>query len=212
MCGSHHEWFTCGNEGAGPRDRPAWKVIVRRKERERRLNRLSLARHTGCTSHTVILVLTVKSDRLYELSLVSCALSRWHVSNYMKLYVLFKKEKKPHVQILASGLTLRFALEASEKLMNFGLKANIWSITSFNELARGGIIADQENINKLHNKKSYVESCFSNGLPTVAVSEYQKLYSEMTQILIVIQMPRGGIITCFVEVRDSPNGIFGPCA
>ena len=62
--------------------------------------------------------------------------------------------------------------------MNFGLKANIWSITSFNELARGGIIADQENINKLHNKKSYVESCFSNGLPTVAVSEYQKLYSE----------------------------------
>ena len=99
-------------------------------------------------------------------------------SEIMEGAYLFKKEKKPHVQILASGLTLRFALEASEKLMNFGLKANIWSITSFNELARGGIIADQENINKLHNKKSYVESCFSNGLPTVAVSEYQKLYSE----------------------------------
>ncbi len=99
-------------------------------------------------------------------------------SEIMEGAYLFKKEKKPDVQILASGLTLRFALEASEKLMNFGLKANIWSITSFNELARGGIIADQENINKLHNKKSYVESCFSNGLPTVAVSEYQKLYSE----------------------------------
>ncbi len=99
-------------------------------------------------------------------------------SEIMEGAYLFKKEKKPHLQILASGLTLRFALEASEKLMNFGIKANIWSITSFNELARGGIIADQENINKLHNKKSYVESCFSNGLPTVAVSEYQKLYSE----------------------------------
>ena len=91
---------------------------------------------------------------------------------------LFKKEKKPDLQILASGLTLRFALEASEKLISFGIKANIWSITSFNELARGGIIADQENMNKTHHKKSYVESCFSNGLPTVAVSEYQKLYSE----------------------------------
>ena len=26
--------------------------------------------------------------------------------------------------------------------------------------------------------KSYVENCFANAMPTVAVSEYQKLYSE----------------------------------
>ena len=55
--------------------------------------------------------------------------------------------------------------------------ADIWSITSFNELARGGIISDQQNM--LGNEdKSYVESCFENAMPTVAVSEYQKLYSE----------------------------------
>ena len=90
---------------------------------------------------------------------------------------LFKMEKKADVRILASGLTLRFAVEASKKLLEFGVKANVWSVTSFNELARGGIIADQENMND-QNSKSYVENCFETEMPTVAVSEYQKLFAE----------------------------------
>ncbi len=90
---------------------------------------------------------------------------------------LFKQEKKADVRILASGLTLRFAIEASKKLLEFGVKANVWSVTSFNELARGGIIADQENMHD-QNSKSYVENCFETEMPTVAVSEYQKLYAE----------------------------------
>ena len=90
---------------------------------------------------------------------------------------LFKKEKKADVRLLASGLTLRFAIQASKKLMEFGVKANIWSITSFNELARGGIISDQEKMVDI-DSKSYVENCFEDEMPTVAVSEYQKLYAE----------------------------------
>ena len=89
----------------------------------------------------------------------------------------FKKENKPDVRLLASGLTLRFAIEAAEKLSNFGIKAEIWSITSFNELARGGMVSDQQNMSG-NESKSYVETCFANSMPTVAVSEYQKLYSE----------------------------------
>ena len=91
---------------------------------------------------------------------------------------LFKKAIEPNVRILASGLTLRFAIEASKNLEEFGLKSEIWSITSFNELARGGIDADQKNIDGESKKKSYVECCFEMDLPTVAVSDYQKLYSE----------------------------------
>ncbi len=98
-------------------------------------------------------------------------------SEIMQGAYLFKQESKAEVRILASGLTLRFAIEASDKLMEFGVKANVWSITSFNELARGGMIADQENMNE-QSSKSYVESCFENEMPTVAVSEYQKLYAE----------------------------------
>jgi pyruvate dehydrogenase E1 component len=98
-------------------------------------------------------------------------------SEIMQGAYLFKEQNKADVRLLASGLTLRFAVEASKKLMEFGVKANVWSITSFNELARGGIIADQENINN-QNLKSYVDSCFETEMPTVAVSEYQKLYAE----------------------------------
>ena len=90
---------------------------------------------------------------------------------------LFKGQKKSDVRLLASGLTLRFAIEAAEKLIDFGVKADIWSITSFNQLARGGIVSDQQNMIGNENK-SYVESCFGTAMPTVAVSEYQKLYSE----------------------------------
>ena len=98
-------------------------------------------------------------------------------SEIMQGAYLFQKVSKADVRLIASGLTLRFAIEASKKLLDFGIKANIWSITSFNELARGGIISDQEKMNE-KNSKSYVESCFETEIPTVAVSEYQKLYAE----------------------------------
>ncbi len=98
-------------------------------------------------------------------------------SEIMQGAYLFQKVNKADVRLIASGLTLRFAIEASEKLLDFGIKANIWSVTSFNELARGGIIADQDNMNE-QKSESYVESCFKNEMPTVAVSEYQKLYAE----------------------------------
>ena len=98
-------------------------------------------------------------------------------SEIMQGAYLFKKQNRADVRLLASGLTLRFAIEASKKLIDFGIKANIWSITSFNELARGGIIADQDNMNE-KKSESYVGSCFKNEMPTVAVSEYQKLYAE----------------------------------
>ncbi len=99
-------------------------------------------------------------------------------SEIMRGAYLLKKEENTNLRLLASGITLRFALEASEKLIDYGIKADVWSITSFNELARGGIEADQESIDGLSNKKSYVEKCFEDDMPTVAVSEYQKLYSE----------------------------------
>ena len=88
---------------------------------------------------------------------------------------IFLKEENPDVRLLASGITLRLAIEASKKLADFGVTSEIWSITSFNELARGGVDAEQDRNN---NEKSYVENCFNKELPTVAVSEYQKLYAE----------------------------------
>ena len=91
---------------------------------------------------------------------------------------LFNAAKKPGARILASGVTLRFAIEANKKLKKYGIEADIWSITSFNELAKDGIKKDREKINHTKDSISYVENCFKDEMPTVAVSEYQKLYAE----------------------------------
>ena len=103
-----------------------------------------------------------------------------HISDeeILKGAYIYAKAKNPTVRILASGLTLHFALEASKKLEELSVKSEIWSITSFNELARGGLDADRSKLFSEKDGKSYVQSCFEAEIPTVAVSEYQKLYAE----------------------------------
>ncbi len=91
---------------------------------------------------------------------------------------LFKKDSEPDIRILASGVTLRFAIEASSILEELGVKTEIWSITSFNELTRGGISVDRAKNHLASSEDSYVEKCFAQEMPTVAVSEYQRSYSE----------------------------------
>ena len=91
---------------------------------------------------------------------------------------LFKKTTKPNVRILASGVTLRFAEEASKILKNFDLNCELWSITSFNELAREGLGSERKELNGEKWEKPYVKKCFESEIPTLAVSEYQRLYAE----------------------------------
>ena len=91
---------------------------------------------------------------------------------------LLKKASKPKLRILASGVTLRFAIEASDKLQEMNINSEVWSITSFNELTRGGISADRAENHIEKGEASYVENCFSQPLPTIAVSEYQRSYPE----------------------------------
>ena len=87
-----------------------------------------------------------------------------------------KENKNMNLRILASGVTLNFALEAEKELKNYDINADIWSITSFNELYREGIEIERQNRLNSTSKKSYVENCFSDQMPTIAVSEYQKAF------------------------------------
>ena len=93
-------------------------------------------------------------------------------------YRFKKTSNKPNVRILASGVTLRFAINAASVLEKKGLNTEIWSVTSFNELARSGMSADRNNFIGKKSKKSFVEDCFKEEVPTVAVSEYMRSYSE----------------------------------
>ena len=96
----------------------------------------------------------------------------------MKGGYLFCSNKSADLRILASGITLNFAVKAKDILCEYGINVEIWSITSFNELYRGGIKADRERRLKQTNVRSYVENCFKDEMPTIAVSEYQRNYSN----------------------------------
>ena len=62
----------------------------------------------------------------------------------MKGGYLFSSHQNSKLRILASGLTLNFAIKAKAILAKYGVYIDIWSITSFNELYRGGIKAERE--------------------------------------------------------------------
>ena len=90
--------------------------------------------------------------------------------------------KKTRVQLLGAGTILREVIAAAELLENdFDIAADVWSVTSFNELRREGL--DVERWNMLHPTKkakiSYVEKTLSatNG-PVVAATDYMRSYAE----------------------------------
>ena len=69
-------------------------------------------------------------------------------------------------------------MKAQTILKNFGVKIDVWSITSFNELYRDGIKSDRALRLNQESNKSYVQECFEQSLPTIAVSEYQRSYAD----------------------------------
>ncbi|MCW8945114.1 MAG: pyruvate dehydrogenase (acetyl-transferring), homodimeric type, partial [Sedimenticola sp.] len=91
-------------------------------------------------------------------------------------------EKKTRVQLLGSGTILREVIEAAALLeADFGIVADIWSVTSFNELRREG--ADVQRWNMLHPEVSPKSSFVATQLqdregPTVAATDYIRSYAE----------------------------------
>ncbi|WP_425055779.1 pyruvate dehydrogenase (acetyl-transferring), homodimeric type [Pseudomonas abyssi] len=87
-----------------------------------------------------------------------------------------------HVQLMGSGTILREVREAAAILKeDFGVSADIWSVTSFNELRRDGLAVERDN--RLHPtrkpKASFVEQCLDKRQgPVIAATDYMKLYAD----------------------------------
>jgi pyruvate dehydrogenase E1 component len=87
----------------------------------------------------------------------------------------------PAVRLLGSGTILREVLAAAELLAGFGVDAEVWSVTSFSELARDGIEADRAS--RLHPtappRGSYVQDCLgASGVPVIAATDYVRSVPE----------------------------------
>ena len=93
--------------------------------------------------------------------------------------------KGPRVQLLGSGTILREVIAAADLLKNdFNVAADVWSVTSFNQLRRDGISTDRWNL--LHptkpQKKSYIESCLAgHGGPVVASTDYMRSFADQVR-------------------------------
>ena len=62
------------------------------------------------------------------------------------IYLLNQNQNPGHkAQILASGVAVPWALEAQQLLAEWGVSADVWSVTSWVELRRDGIKADEHN-------------------------------------------------------------------
>jgi len=93
-----------------------------------------------------------------------------------------KRSKKPRVQLLGSGTILHEVIAAADLLKKeFNVDADIWSVTSFNELRREALSIARWNM--LHPEEtprlSYVEQCLNDRTgPVIAATDYMKIYAD----------------------------------
>jgi pyruvate dehydrogenase E1 component len=106
---------------------------------------------------------------------------------------LFKASDEPVdpklvVHLLGSGAILNEVIAAAEMLATtYGVQANIWSVTSFNELKREGDAALRWNM--LHpeepKKRPYVAACIGKeSVPVIAASDYMKSVADQIRPFI----------------------------
>ncbi len=87
----------------------------------------------------------------------------------------------PIVRLLGSGPIMMQVLQAVEQLETYGVRCEIYSVTSYNELRREGLTCDRTN--RLHPTQAkvqpWVETMLAEDLPTVAVSDNMAAVPDM---------------------------------
>jgi pyruvate dehydrogenase E1 component len=121
----------------------------------------------------------------------------------MCCYKQTKQKDKLHVHLLGSGTIFREVEAAADLLReDWGVKSDLWSCTSFTELAREGQTC--ERWNRLHptetQKQPHVATCLSNAvIPVIAA----------TIITVVLQSNSGVYQSTLYRFRDGWLWSFG---
>jgi pyruvate dehydrogenase E1 component len=90
------------------------------------------------------------------------------------------------VRLLAAGPMLKEAIAAARLLREqFSVVAEVWSVTSFTELARDGIAVERQNRLSTAAEKPYVTQQLGSSLaPVIAVSDYVRLLAESIRAFV----------------------------
>ena len=86
------------------------------------------------------------------------------------------------MRLLASGVALPWALQARDMLAEeWGVGAEVWSVTSWGELRRDGVEVEQHNL--VHPGEEprvpYVTQALGEGAPVVAVSDWMRALPDL---------------------------------
>ncbi|ATP27356.1 pyruvate dehydrogenase [Chromobacterium violaceum] len=97
-------------------------------------------------------------------------------------------DAKVKVQLMGSGTILREVMAAADLLKaDFGIGADIWSVTSFNQLRRDGMEAERHNLLNptAEARSSYVEQQLAgrNG-PVIAATDYIRNYADQIRAYV----------------------------
>lgn len=98
------------------------------------------------------------------------------------------KKNQLKVQLLGSGTILREVIAGAALLeKDYGIAADIWSVTSFNQLRRDGL--ETQRWNTLHPeetpRESYVAQCLKDRAgPVVAATDYLKAYADQIRAFL----------------------------
>ncbi len=99
-----------------------------------------------------------------------------------------KSKKKNRVQLMGAGTILREVEAAADILRNdYNVEADVWSVTSVNELARDGQEVNRYNMMhpEAEPKVPYITQQLANAAgPVIAATDYMKMYTEQLRDFI----------------------------
>jgi pyruvate dehydrogenase E1 component len=96
-----------------------------------------------------------------------------------------KSKDAARVQLMGCGTILREVIAAADLLRDdFEVSADIWSVTSFNELRRDGMSTERWNL--LHptatRRKPYIEACLEDHAgPVIASTDYMRNFADQVR-------------------------------
>ncbi|QEY72045.1 alpha-ketoglutarate dehydrogenase [Pseudomonas denitrificans (nom. rej.)] len=90
-------------------------------------------------------------------------------------------EGAPAVRLLGSGAILREVIAAAELLAeDWGVASEIWSVTSFSELAREAREVERQQLFGAGDEvRSHLQACLPGNVPVVAASDYVRGYAQL---------------------------------
>ena len=115
------------------------------------------------------------------------------------------------MRLLGSGTILREVLAAVPMLEGYGVSADVYSVTSFNELRRDGHAAERQNL--LHpdappRQSWVVEQLGGDDTPVIASSDYMKVVAEQIRPFLSASIGCSAQMVTVEAIPGRSSGLF----